>query len=123
MADGNPAAMRIYQQMQAQQAAYQRQENAVQEYHYQMQVAMQQLAHAAKQTFTGTELEILAYSHKPRLVDFKPYSLGEFKEKNYDIKGQKGYWELPKRSPVESEDVLAKVRQAAGAVGIRKGAH
>lgn len=109
IAQGHPDATRIWQQMRQQQAANSKQEVAIQEYYRQMNAAMQQLAAAAQQQFNGTELEILAFSKKPRPVDFKPYELSDLKAKNYDVKSQKGYWQLARSNPNETDELAAKV--------------
>lgn len=59
----------------------------------------------------GTPVGELAFSKKPRAVDYQPYSLKDFEEKNYDVKKAAGYWELGRLGPdLETQELQAKVR-------------
>ncbi|KAG1669298.1 hypothetical protein FOA52_014859 [Chlamydomonas sp. UWO 241] len=56
------------------------------------------------------EREGIAYSRKPRPVDFQPYSAKDFESKDYNIKQPgKGYWELGRLgADMESEELQGK---------------
>ncbi|GIL57286.1 hypothetical protein Vafri_12544 [Volvox africanus] len=55
------------------------------------------------------EREGLPYSRKPRPVDFKPYDIKDFEEKEYNVKAGRGYWQLGKLGPdLETEELQAK---------------
>eukprot|EP00955_Chlamydomonas_euryale_P007205 76297-Chlamydomonas_euryale.AAC.4 len=58
------------------------------------------------------ELKGIAYSRKPRAVDFQPYSAKDFQDKEYNIKQPgKAYWELGRLgADLESEELQSKVR-------------
>eukprot|EP00198_Chlamydomonas_reinhardtii_P009932 XP_001699269.1 predicted protein [Chlamydomonas reinhardtii] len=50
-----------------------------------------------------------AGGRKPRPVDFKPYDLKDFEDKQYNVKAGKGYWQLGKLGPdLETEELQAK---------------
>jgi hypothetical protein len=52
----------------------------------------------------------LAYSKKPRAVNFTPYGLRDYEDR-YDVKKAAGYWQLGRLGPEnESKELLAKVR-------------
>lgn len=52
----------------------------------------------------------LAYGRAPRAVDYQPYSLKDYTERNYDAKKATGYWQLGKLGPdLESSELQAKV--------------
>lgn len=62
----------------------------------------------------------LAYGRAPRAVDYQPYSLKDYTERNYDAKKATGYWQLGKLGPdLESSELQAKV--GAGGCGEGKG--
>eukprot|EP00195_Chlamydomonas_chlamydogama_P013528 CAMPEP_0202890600 /NCGR_PEP_ID=MMETSP1392-20130828/946_1 /ASSEMBLY_ACC=CAM_ASM_000868 /TAXON_ID=225041 /ORGANISM="Chlamydomonas chlamydogama, Strain SAG 11-48b" /LENGTH=647 /DNA_ID=CAMNT_0049574201 /DNA_START=144 /DNA_END=2087 /DNA_ORIENTATION=+ len=54
--------------------------------------------------------EGLPYSRKPRPVDYQPYDIKDFEDKEYNIKkAGKGYWELGRLGPdLETEELQAK---------------
>uniref|UniRef100_A0A7R9YU19 Calponin-homology (CH) domain-containing protein n=1 Tax=Chlamydomonas euryale TaxID=1486919 RepID=A0A7R9YU19_9CHLO len=56
------------------------------------------------------ELKGIAYSRKPRAVDFQPYSAKDFQDKEYNIKQPgKAYWELGRLgADLESEELQSK---------------
>ena len=52
----------------------------------------------------------LAYSRKPRNVEYQPYSQKEFEDRNYDVKKAAGYWQLGRLGPdLETQELQAKV--------------
>lgn len=64
------------------------------------------------------EREGLPYSRKPRPVDFQPYSQKDFEEKEYNVKKNRGYYELGRLGPdLESEELQSKVRAAGWLAG------
>ncbi len=52
----------------------------------------------------------LAFSKKPRAVQYRPYGLKDYEERAYDVKRAAGYWQLGRLGPEnENKELLAKV--------------
>jgi len=57
----------------------------------------------------------LAFSKKPRPVQYKPYGLKDYEERAFDAKRASGYWQLGRLGPEnENKELLAKVRAGLG---------
>ncbi|GAX80322.1 hypothetical protein CEUSTIGMA_g7760.t1 [Chlamydomonas eustigma] len=84
------------------------------------QQMQQQLQHEVSQVLVSSspkaveERDGLPYSRKPRHVDYQPYDLKDFEDKEYNIKKEgKGYWQLGRLGPdLETEELQAKREKA-----------
>lgn len=102
--------------MYSQQAMYARQQQALAQ---QMQAEYDaQFAGLSGNSRSGSPggMDNIPHS-KPRPVDFQPYDLKDYAEKEYNIKkgGKAGYWELGRLGPdLETEELQAKVSAKPG---------